>query len=202
MQWAFRLSGLKHINSPRNHISISNCGDVTIFDLHIIAPENSPNTDGIDISRSTQVIINNSIIATVEGICIDSCTFNGTLNGARVKIWPGGTGYARNISFEHIYLNNVKHPIIIDQHYCNDSHDCPELTNVVQVSNVYFANVHGTSANKEAIMLDCSLNVPCTNITMERIKITLSTDGSEVFATCKNVRGNFVSTIPNVSCLS
>ncbi|KAI7985723.1 hypothetical protein LOK49_LG14G01310 [Camellia lanceoleosa] len=75
-------------------------------------------------------------------------------------------------------------------------------TNAVQVSNVYFADVHGTSANKEAITLDCSPNVPYTNITMERIEITPSMDGSEVFATCKNVQGNFVSTIPKVSCLS
>ncbi|KAL7187422.1 hypothetical protein ACSBR1_037489 [Camellia fascicularis] len=59
-----RLIGLKHINSPRNHISISNCSDVTIFNLQIISPENSPNTDGINISHSTQVIINTSIIAT------------------------------------------------------------------------------------------------------------------------------------------
>ncbi|CAH2062652.1 unnamed protein product [Thlaspi arvense] len=63
----------------------------------------------------------------------------------------GGTGYAKNIFFDHISVNAAIHPIVIDQHYCNVRSSCPEQKKAVQVSSVYFTNVHGTSGGKEAI---------------------------------------------------
>lgn len=59
-----KLGPLRHIDSPKNHISIADCNGALISHLHIIAPENSPNTDGIDISRSTNIIIDHSTIST------------------------------------------------------------------------------------------------------------------------------------------
>lgn len=46
-----------------------------------------------------------------------------------VNLWcrlffQGGSGYARNISFEHIRFNSVDVPIIIDQYYCNGEQNC------------------------------------------------------------------------------
>lgn len=58
------LTGLTHINSPRNHISLNACHGSHISELHIIAPDDSPNTDGIDIAESSNVIIQNSKIET------------------------------------------------------------------------------------------------------------------------------------------
>lgn len=61
-----QLSGLTHINSPKAHIGINGCTGVFISNLHIIAPDESPNTDGIDLSKSSQVEIQNSFIETGE----------------------------------------------------------------------------------------------------------------------------------------
>lgn len=58
------LSGLTHVDSPKGHISITHSNNVTISNLHIRAPQNSPNTDGIDISVSSHVNIHDSIIGT------------------------------------------------------------------------------------------------------------------------------------------
>jgi polygalacturonase len=58
------LSNLTHVDSPRNHISINHCKDASISNLHIIAPKDSPNTDGIDIGSSTNVLINNTTMET------------------------------------------------------------------------------------------------------------------------------------------
>jgi galacturan 1,4-alpha-galacturonidase len=55
---------LTHLNSPRNHISIDGCDGVLISNVNLIAPETSPNTDGIDISSSTNIIIEHSTIST------------------------------------------------------------------------------------------------------------------------------------------
>lgn len=60
-----QLSGLNLVNSSRNHISITFSTGVNISNITITAPEDSPNTDGIDLSMSTtQVQIMNSTIQT------------------------------------------------------------------------------------------------------------------------------------------
>ncbi|KAJ9555168.1 hypothetical protein OSB04_009782, partial [Centaurea solstitialis] len=59
-----RLRGTTHINSPKMHISVNGCEDVDIGHIGIIAPANSPNTDGIDISKSSHVNIHDSNIQT------------------------------------------------------------------------------------------------------------------------------------------
>ena len=64
--------GLTHKDSPNAHIRISGCDNSIISNLHINAPKDSPNTDGIDISSSTHVQIRNSVIATGMHIEFDS----------------------------------------------------------------------------------------------------------------------------------
>lgn len=59
-----QLRETKHINSVKNHISLNACNDVVISNVHIIAPENIPNTYGFNISRSNNVLIQNSLIET------------------------------------------------------------------------------------------------------------------------------------------
>ena len=46
----------------------------------------------------------------------------------------GGSGYARNIRFEDITVNNVMNPIIIDQYYCDSTTPCK--TQVIQLASV------------------------------------------------------------------
>lgn len=58
------LSGTRHLNSARNHISIHDSTNTNFFNVTITAPQDSPNTDGIDISQSSYILIQNSIIAT------------------------------------------------------------------------------------------------------------------------------------------
>ena len=59
-----QLSNLRHLNSQKNHISISGCKGVKINNLRISAPEDSPNTDGIDISTSSNIEVLNTVMET------------------------------------------------------------------------------------------------------------------------------------------
>lgn len=59
-----QVRGLRHVNSQKNHVSINGCNDTIISGLVITAPRKSPNTDGIDISRSTNLRILDSVMAT------------------------------------------------------------------------------------------------------------------------------------------
>ncbi|KAJ0714261.1 putative endo-polygalacturonase [Helianthus annuus] len=57
-----QLSGTRHINSPKSHVSLTGCKGADIGNLHISAPKYSPNTDGIGISWSSHVNIHDSVI--------------------------------------------------------------------------------------------------------------------------------------------
>ncbi|XP_027337590.1 probable polygalacturonase At3g15720 [Abrus precatorius] len=231
-----RLSSLTHINSPRNHISINTCNGVSISDINIVAPNDSPNTDGIDIATSSNVLIQNSNIATgddciaiitgstfvnitgifcgpghgisvgslgqggtnakVEEVHVRNCTFTGTTNGARIKTWVGGSGFARKITFEDIMLVGTKNPVIIDQRYS----DIPENNGAVQISDVTYSDVRGTTITPNAVQLNCDSSIPCTNIVFDRINIT-SANGQKTFGTCTNERATCTSSCnPIVSC--
>ncbi|XWS72660.1 hypothetical protein CRYUN_Cryun02cG0059400 [Craigia yunnanensis] len=236
-----KLSGLTHLNSQKNHIGVHNCNGVSISNLHIIAPADSPNTDGIDISSSTQVLISDSFIGTgddciaikggtsdinvtkvtcgpghgisigslgeggandqVQQVHVTDCTFNATQNGARIKTTPGGSGFAREISFEQITLIASRNPIDIDQHYCNgNDHRCPDVGKAVAVSGVTFRGFHGTCAVNKAINLDCS-NKGCSGITIDNVNITSCVQGMQLQAICNNAHGRATTTVPVISCL-
>ncbi|XP_058784558.1 probable polygalacturonase At3g15720 [Vicia villosa] len=231
-----KLSGLKHINSPKNHLSINSCTGALIFNLHMTAPEDSPNTDGIDISSSTHIVIQQLVIstgddciainsgsqfinitdvycgpghgisvgslgkgksyATVEDVYVRNITFTGTTNGARIKTWIGGSGYARKITYEDIKIFGVKNPVIIDQQYDALLGE----SRAVKVSDVTFRNIEGTANDEKAIELSCD-RIGCSNIVLENINIT-GLDGKRMSASCNNVQGSCSSCTPNVPCLS
>ena len=58
------LSGFTCLNSPNKHISILGSNGVAITSVHVYAPANSPNTDGIVLFESTRVNIFNSVFKT------------------------------------------------------------------------------------------------------------------------------------------
>ncbi|KAK9079490.1 hypothetical protein SSX86_001162 [Deinandra increscens subsp. villosa] len=233
-----QLQGTRHINGPKSHIMIKGSRGVDLGNLHISAPEESANTDGIDISWSSQVNIHDSVIesgddclainggtfdinvtgilcgpghgisvgslgkhnsySTVEQVRVQNCNLTGTTNGLRIKTVPGGTGYARSITFEDIHLENVKNPIIIDQHYCTDmtNADCraPPTAPAVKVSDITYRNIHGSSAAKKAIIFNCIGKYKCNRIETDDVGIT----GDNVYAYCFNARGNFMNTSPEI----
>ncbi|KAF0907087.1 hypothetical protein E2562_014688 [Oryza meyeriana var. granulata] len=194
--------------------------------LSITAPETSPNTDGIHITRSRDVQLTDCTIKTgddcmsiedgteslhvrnmvcgpghgisigslgdhnseahVSNVTVDNVRLYGTTNGARIKTWQGGKGHAKNIVFQNMVMDNVWNPIIIDQNYCDSSRPCKQQKSAVEVSDVLFKNIWGTSASEEAIMLHCSSSVPCHGITLENVKLTVKGSNSDAKSTCQN----------------
>ncbi|WZZ02290.1 probable polygalacturonase At3g15720 [Brassica rapa] len=227
------INGITSFDSPRNHISIRDCRQVKITQIKLIAPGDSPNTDGIDISTSTNVEIYDTIVGTgddcvalnsgsininitrmqcgpghgisvgslgrdgeesiVENVQVTNCTFSETTNGARIKTWPNGKGYARNIVFKDITLTETKNPIIIDQHYMDKGHIHVEESSAVAISNVIFTDIHGTSQKDEIIKIDCSGVTSCKDIVLDRIDIT-TVDGNKPIIECSNAYGKSTNT--------
>ncbi|KAI6696038.1 hypothetical protein NL676_023748 [Syzygium grande] len=135
----------------------------------------------------------------VQNVTVKTVTFTGTQNGVRIKSWARPSdSYARNILFQHVIMNNVQNPIIIDQNYCPDS-GCPNQASGVRVSDVTYQDIHGTSATKVAVNFDCSSEYPCTGITMQDVKLTY---GSQVAtASCAHAGGTASGVEQPSSCL-
>ncbi|CAI0404645.1 unnamed protein product [Linum tenue] len=124
--------------------------------------------------------------AQVSDVVVNRAILTGTSNGVRIKTWQGGSGYARNIQFQNIAMNNVTNPIIIDQNYCDRDEPCHEQASAVRVSNVMYKNIKGTSASKVAINLECSKSVRCHEIVMQDVSLA-SQRPEYVEASCVSV---------------
>ncbi|CAH9092003.1 unnamed protein product [Cuscuta europaea] len=229
------VKGLLFRNSQRMHLVFSNSQMVRASNLVIKAPGDSPNTDGIHVSRTTNVVISDSFIGTgddcisivngstnvkilrvvcgpghgisigslgkhenleehVTNVDVKTVLLKGTTNGVRIKTWQGGKGSARNIKFENVEMQNVTNPIIIDQYYCDKPRDkigdnlpCIEKEQAVQVSDVVYRNIRGTSAKEVAIKLECSEMVPCRGILLQNVHLMRERAGV-VKAKCSNVK--------------
>uniref|UniRef100_A0A9I9EFQ5 Polygalacturonase n=1 Tax=Cucumis melo TaxID=3656 RepID=A0A9I9EFQ5_CUCME len=83
-----QLSGLTHINSPKSHMHIVRCNQASISKLNIVAPEDSPNTDGIDVAYSTNVKIHNCNIGTGDD-CIAISEGTSNIHIANIQCGPG-----------------------------------------------------------------------------------------------------------------
>lgn len=59
-----RLNKITSLDSKNAHISIYNCENINITHVKLLAPTDSPNTDGIKMGSSTEISISNSLIAT------------------------------------------------------------------------------------------------------------------------------------------
>ncbi|CAN0843356.1 Probable polygalacturonase At3g15720 [Linum grandiflorum] len=161
-----RMKSLYHVNSQRNHISLGGSTDVRMSNLTIVAPDDSPNTDGIDISHSSN----------------------------------GGKGYVRRVTFERITLVEARNPIIIDQNYMSRLFVPTNPSSDVEISDVLYREVYGSTTYKEAIVFICGQQ--CSNIVVENVNITSATPEQQLMSVCENgsgIHSQFV--IPKLTCL-
>ncbi|KAJ1418508.1 Pectin lyase fold/virulence factor [Sesbania bispinosa] len=223
-----KVQNLRFKDAQQMHVTFERCFNVIVSNLLIRAPGDSPNTDGIHVAETQNIVIRNSDIGTgddcisivsgsknvramditcgpghgisigslgadnseaeVFNVVVNRATLKGTSNGVRIKTWQGGSGYARNIKFMNIAMQNVTNPIIIDQYYCDQAKPCQEQASAVRLSNVLYQNIRGTSASEVAIKFDCSRSVPCRGIYVQDVILEPQGSGEGTIATCENVR--------------
>ncbi|OIT05066.1 PREDICTED: probable polygalacturonase At3g15720 [Nicotiana attenuata] len=83
-----RVWGVTLIRSARSHIILTACNEVSIANIRIMSPGDSPNTDGIDVSASTNVRLHNSLIATGDD-CIAIGGGSSNVNISGITCGPG-----------------------------------------------------------------------------------------------------------------
>ncbi|EEF33275.1 Polygalacturonase precursor, putative [Ricinus communis] len=136
----------------------------------------------------------------VQNVTVTASTFTGTDNGVRIKTWGRpSSGFARSIRFQHVVMNNVQNPIVIDQNYCPDNKNCPGQVSGVKISDVTYLDIHGSSATEVAVKFDCSKKYPCSGIKLQDVKLTYKNQPAE--AACANAGGTASGYVQPTSCL-
>ncbi|CAH8290299.1 unnamed protein product [Eruca vesicaria subsp. sativa] len=125
----------------------------------------------------------------VKGVTVRKCLIKNTMNGVRVKTWPGSPpGIASNIIFEDITMDNVSTPVLIDQEYCPYAGCKVGVPSKVKLSDVTFKNIKGTSATKTAVKLICSSGTPCTNVALDNINLVHNGPEGPAVGACANMK--------------
>ncbi|KAJ4830248.1 hypothetical protein Tsubulata_021211, partial [Turnera subulata] len=235
-----KISRLVSLNSQMFHIVINGCQDVLVQGVRVIAAGDSPNTDGIHVQLSKNVMIMNSSIKTgddcisigpgtenlwiegvkcgpghgisigslakdveepgVHNVTVKRTIFANTQNGFRIKSWARpSNGFVQGVRFIGAIMHNVQNPILIDQHYCPHNLNCPTQVSGVQISDVLYQGIIGTSATPIAIKFDCSSKNPCKGIRMEDVNLTYLNQAAQ--SSCSNANGNVVGQVQPNNCL-
>ncbi|XP_057793407.1 exopolygalacturonase-like [Salvia miltiorrhiza] len=82
------IRDIHSVNSKKFHFAINNCQGVAITNVGITAPGNSPNTDGIHLQASENIIISNTNIATGDD-CISIGDGVTNMNITGINCGPG-----------------------------------------------------------------------------------------------------------------
>ncbi|XP_041016277.1 probable polygalacturonase At1g80170 [Juglans microcarpa x Juglans regia] len=238
---AIKVKGLTIQNSQQMHFVISQSDSVRISGVQVSAPGDSPNTDGIHITESTNVLLQDCKIGTgddcisivnassnikmksiycgpghgisigslgknnstgiVTKVLLDKAFLKETTNGLRIKTWQGGSGYVREVTYQNVRMDNVSNPIIIDQFYCDSPKACQNQTSAVNISQIVYRNISGTTKSAKAMQFACSDTVPCRQIVLSNINLEKKDGTVETY--CNSAQGFGYGTVhPSADCLS
>ncbi|WVZ16957.1 hypothetical protein V8G54_009939 [Vigna mungo] len=97
-------------NSPKSHIHVHGCENATFSRINVTAPADSPNTDGIDVTFSKNILIQDSYMQTGDD-CIAISGGSSSVNVTGIACGPGhgisiGSLGKRNDTVEGIHVRN------------------------------------------------------------------------------------------------
>jgi polygalacturonase len=148
-----RVSGIRLINSPKFHLVPTDCDDVTIDGITILAPERAANTDGIDPSNCRGVKITRCLIdcgddniaiksgKKVEGrefgcenIEVTDCTFK---HGHGMSIGSEVIGGVRNVTVKNCTFEDTDNGLRI-----KSRRDRGGIVENITYTDITMKNVH------------------------------------------------------------
>ncbi|WKA08361.1 hypothetical protein VitviT2T_026090 [Vitis vinifera] len=168
-----QLTGLSFRNNPHMHVVFDSCDMVHISNVSIDAPGDSPNTDGIHLKESTHVNIEFCSIRTGDDCIsiVDKCsniTIQNIECGPGHGISIGSMGqYGAYETVENIYVSDVQFKGSLSGVRIKTWQ-----ADAVEISDISYIDIKGTSMRKTAVKLACSESVPCKNIFMQDINLS------------------------------
>eukprot|EP01079_Euglenida_sp_SAG-EU17-18_P009412 gene9412-1692_t len=149
---------------------------------------------------------------------LQNLTFDSSENVARIKTWQltqncgipctfwGGAGLISNISYIDIRVTDTDNTVLITQFYCPHSQHplpCPVQKQNVEIRDILFENITGTTKTTVVGTVQCSESNPCRDIDLHNVDLTPSgPSGNDAHWECSNAHGAFKDVHPPASCLS
>ena len=109
-------------------------------------------------------------------------------------------------------MDRVRNPIVIDQSYCTTTDPSKpsacdhqqSQSSAVEVSDVVFGNIRGTTVARDAIRLHCSEAVPCRDVVLRDVHLRARKRGEKNAATssCENALLGEATNVSPVPCSS
>ncbi|KAK6118757.1 hypothetical protein DH2020_047504 [Rehmannia glutinosa] len=176
--------------------------NVTFHNFHISAPDESINTDGIHIARSTSIKVIDSIIETGDD-CISIGDESQDYHIQNVTCGPGH-GISIGSLGKGAEEKDVTGITVIDCKFKQTQNgvksedmaiSAPATLkdpSKIQFSNVNIKNIKGTSNTKEVVILACQSH-PCKDVTIADIDVSyVGSVATNVTNICSNVQPTFV----------
>ncbi|XP_031489184.1 probable polygalacturonase At1g80170 [Nymphaea colorata] len=162
------IKNLELLNSQQMHMAFTECYNVKVTGLKVTAPPESPNTDGIHISASSQISVKNVAIMTGDD-CISITT-----NSSKVRLRNVTCGPGHGISIGSLGRNNSwaeVHDVLVDGAFLNNTDNGVRIKTwqggTGFVEQVTFRNIVMENVSNPIIIDQyyCDSFVPCPNQT-------------------------------------
>ncbi|KAM0915496.1 hypothetical protein ACQ4PT_010811 [Festuca glaucescens] len=127
----------------------------------------------------------------VTRIHVKDMTFEGTMNGVRIKTWENSPtkSLAAHMVFENMVMKDVQNPIIVDQKYCPYYNCEHKYVSGVTIKDITFKNIKGTSSLPVAVLLRCG--VPCQGVVLQDVDLKYKGQGG-TSSKCENAKAKYV----------
>ncbi|CAN1250087.1 PG1 [Linum perenne] len=200
-----RIEGVTSKDSKNFNVNVLGCQNITFSNFHVVAPEDSPNTDGIHMGKSTGVNIIDSTFQTGD----DCISIGDGIQQLRIENVMCGPGHGLSIGslggspgeepvsgvfIKNCTLTNTQNGVRIKTKPASFP-----LPSKVQISKVFFKNIHGTSKDEHVITMNCSPEVPCKDVEVQDVDITYTGPRGPGQAVCTNVKPKIVGKM-NPTC--
>ncbi|KAL1327529.1 probable polygalacturonase At1g80170 isoform X2 [Arachis ipaensis] len=197
-----KVKGLTIQHSQQIHFTISRCNSVRIYGVKVSSPDDSPNTDGIHISESTNVIIQDSKIGAGDD-CISIVNASSNIKMKRIFCGPG-----HGISIGSLGKDNstgIVTKVILDTAVIKDTTNGVRIktwqTSAVEISEIMYQNISGTTRSAKAIQFACSDTVPCSSLVLSNVDLEKQDGTVETY--CHSAQGFGYGVVhPSADCLN
>ncbi|KAK4729484.1 hypothetical protein R3W88_022472 [Solanum pinnatisectum] len=202
------------------HLVINSCKNVMVKNVKIIAPDFSPNTDGIHVQTSIGVTISGTSIQTGDDcVSIGPATRNLWMDKIQ---WGPGHGVSIGSLARDYNKDGVQNVTLINSVFTgydnglrikswtrtsigfvtniNYQNIMMKNTSGIKINQVTYQNIFGTSTTQVAMNFECSSSNPCSGIKLQDIKLTYL-NNKKAQSICKNIRGNTGGVILPDNCL-
>ncbi|CAO2832623.1 unnamed protein product [Amaranthus hypochondriacus] len=136
----------------------------------------------------------------VQNVTVKTAVISYSTTGVRIKSWGRpSNGFVQGVVFQDILMHNVWNPIIIDQNYCPHNNNCPNQESGIEIEDVKYQNIRGSSQSEVAMTFNCSSTNPCKGIQLQNIDLKYIDGKAQSY--CQNAHGNVLGLIQPTHCL-